>query len=400
MNERRILLVATGGISLYKSVYLVRLLVRGGARVRVVMTRAATRFVTPLTFETLSSNPVRVELFDQRDTPEIPHIDLAGWAERIIVAPATADFMAKMSAGIADDLASSVVCAAGCPVLVAPAMNEGMWLNPATQRNIKTLREDNRVIIEPGSGDLACGETGRGRMMEPEDIKRRIASSFEGGGRLEGVRVLITAGRTEEEIDSVRYISNRSSGKMGFAIAKQAVNMGAEVSLIHGQADFPPPRTDAVTRVKTAAEMKDAVLKLFGGCDVLIMAAAVSDYTPCDPKDKKIKRDKEKLSIELKKTDDILALAGKRKSENQRVIGFALESSGGERKAMRKLKDKNCDFIVLNMIGEKSGFSVPTNKITLFDKSGKLLSTPVVSKEEAAGIILKELLTPERKKKG
>lgn len=400
MNGRRILLVATGGISLYKSVYLVRLLVRGGARVRVVMTRAATRFVTPLTFETLSSNPVRVELFEQRGTPEVPHIDLAGWAERIIVAPATADFMAKMSSGIADDLASSVVCAAGCPVLLAPAMNEGMWLNPATQRNIKTLKEDKRVIIEPGSGELACGDTGRGRMTEPEEIKRRIASTFEDGGRLQGVRVLVTAGRTEEEIDSVRYISNRSSGKMGFAIAEQAMNMGAEVSLIHGPADFPPPRADTVTKVKTAAEMKEAVLKLFGGCDLLIMAAAVSDYTPRDPKEEKIKSDKEKLSLELEKTDDILALAGKRKSGNQRITGFALESSDGERKAVKKLEDKNCDFIVLNMIGEKSGFSVPTNKITIYGKSGKLLSTPVVSKEEAAGIILKELSAGGRKKKG
>jgi phosphopantothenoylcysteine decarboxylase/phosphopantothenate--cysteine ligase len=391
LNGRKILLVATGGISVYKSVYLVRELIRKGARVRVVMSKAATRFVTPLTFETLSNNPVRVDLFDQRDISSVPHVELAAWAERIIVAPATADFIAKICAGIADDLASAVVCAARCPVLVAPAMNDGMWLNPATKRNIETLKEDKRIIIQPGSGELACGDTGKGRMAEPEDIARRIIDSFAGGRKLEGTKVLITAGRTEEDIDQVRYISNRSSGQMGFALARQAVNMGAEVSLIHGIVDLPAPEVNLVRGVKTAVEMKEAVLELFGDCDLFFMVAAVADYTPVLSKEGKIKRDKDSLTIELKKTDDILKHVCKMKSKSQRAVGFALEADGGEQKAMKKLKEKNCDFIVLNMIGERSGFSVPTNKIILYDKSGELLSTQVITKEEAAEIILKEL---------
>jgi phosphopantothenoylcysteine decarboxylase/phosphopantothenate--cysteine ligase len=396
LNERKILLVATGGISVYKSVSLVRLLISEGARVRVVMSESATRFVTPLTFKTLSRNPVLMDLFDQGNLSSVPHIELATWAERIIVAPATADFIAKISTGIADDLASTVVCAARCPVLVAPAMNEGMWLNPATKRNIETLRGDKRIIIYPGSGELASGDIGEGRMAEPEEISRRIIDSFADDREFKGVKVLITAGRTEEDIDQVRYISNRSSGKMGFALARQAVNMGAEVSLIHGIVDLPMPEVDTVRVVKTAAEMKEAVLELFGSCDILIMAAAVADYTPVTPREGKIKRDKDSLAIELKKTDDILERVGKMKSKSQRVIGFALEAGDGEREAMKKLKKKNCDFIVLNMIGEKSGFSVSTNEVTLYNESGKLLSTQVISKEEAAGIILREILADRR----
>jgi phosphopantothenoylcysteine decarboxylase/phosphopantothenate--cysteine ligase len=394
LEGRKILLAVTGGISAYKSAFLVRLLVKSGAVVRVLMTGAATRFVTPLTFEVLSGNPVPMDMFASRSDAPVAHVDLAAWADAVVIAPATADFIAKVAGGIADDLPSTVVCAARCPVWLAPAMNDGMWDNPAVRRNIRILAEDGRRIIDPGEGDLACGTRGAGRMAEPGDIVSDLTLSF-GPGPLSGVRMLITAGRTEEEIDPVRYISNRSSGKMGFALARRAAELGAEVTLVHGPVDVPPPAVSAVRRIGSAAEMKNAVSKAFPKCDVLIMAAAVADYTPASKSRGKIKKGTGGMSLDLEPTADILAGLAGRKKDGQTVVGFALESGDGEASARRKGAAKGCDYIVLNMIGDETGFGTDTNRITVFKGNRKVAGTGLVTKDEAASAIL-EILSKDR----
>ncbi len=387
LHDRNILLIVTGGIAAYKSAFLVRLLVRSGAAVRVVMTDAATAFVAPLTFEVLSGYPVNRDLFAPRAKPGIEHVDLARWAERIVVAPATADFLAKAAGGLADDLASTVLVAARCPVYFAPSMNEAMWRNRAVARNIEIVKRDGHRFIEPGSGDLACGETGSGRMAEPEEIVAALERSF-APGKLAGVRLLVTAGRTEEDIDPVRFISNRSSGRMGFAIAEQARERGAHVTLIHGPVDIPVPAVHSVKRVGTAAGMKSAVTRSFPRCDVLVMAAAVSDYAPVRRAGEKIKRDAGALSIELRPTPDILEAVCKKKRADQIVVGFALETNDGEKNALSKARRKGCDYIVLNRVGEGTGFAAATNRVTMYRGGRKVLETPLVTKADAAAMIL------------
>jgi len=386
LSGKKILLVVTGGIAAYKSAFLVRLLTCGGSEVRVVMSVAATEFVTPLTFEVLSGNPVSLNIFTRRERPAVEHVELSKWADRVVVAPATADIIAKAALGIADEIASTVLCASRAPVIFAPSMNEMMWANRSVQRNIETLKADGRIILAPGSGELACGDVGPGRMAEPEDIVKALEASF-APGALAGVRVLVTAGRTEEEIDPVRYITNRSSGRMGFALASVARSLGAHVTLIHGAVDVPVPRVDAVQRVATAAEMKSAVTKAFSRCDVCIMAAAVSDFAPVKRAAQKIKRRGDTLSLELRATEDILASL-KRRKKNRIVVGFALETESGEANALKKARDKGCDYMVLNAPGEKTGFSVPTNRITLFKGQKKLFTSALISKEDAAYLIL------------
>lgn len=395
MNGKRILLIVTGGIAAYKSAYLVRLLRRGGALVRVVMSEAATEFVTPLTFEVLSGNPVSWDLFAPRDEPDVEHVELATWAERVIIAPATADFLSKAAHGAADDLASTVLTAVRCPVLFAPAMNAGMWENPAVRRNISVLGRDGRRFIEPGEGELACGETGPGRMAEPEEIVEAIRASF-APPILSGVHVLVTAGRTEEDIDEVRYITNRSSGRMGFAVARKAKEMGAKVTLIHGTVDVPPPDVDSVKRVVSADDMRRAVYRAFPRSDVLIMAAAVSDFTPSKKRRGKISRGGEKLSLNLEPTVDILASLVKKKKEDQIVVGFALEADDAEKRAREKSRRKGCDYLVLNRIGEKTGFGVATNHVILYKGARKILDTGLVSKEEAASLLLGKVSSDRR----
>ena len=386
--------MVTGGIAAYKSAYLVRLLICGGAEVRVVMSRAAGEFVTPLTFEALSGNPVLSDMFARRSRPAIVHVELSAWAERVVVAPATAGIIAKAAAGVADDLASTVLCAARAPIYFAPAMNEAMWDNPAVQRNIETLRSDRRVILGPGSGGLACGAAGLGRMMEPEDIVRALEASF-APGDLDGIRVLVTAGRTEEDIDPVRYLTNRSSGRMGFAIAREARARGARVSLIHGAVDVAAPPVDSAEAVRSAADMKQAVVKAFARCDVCVMAAAVSDFAPAKRAAHKIKRTGAPLTLELRPTEDILARL-KRSKGGRIVVGFALETSDGEANAIAKARAKGCDYMVLNSPGERTGFSVATNRITMFKGGRKMLSTGIVSKEEAAALILDAVAADRR----
>ncbi|MBN1163894.1 MAG: bifunctional phosphopantothenoylcysteine decarboxylase/phosphopantothenate--cysteine ligase CoaBC [Candidatus Krumholzibacteriota bacterium] len=398
LDGKNILLIVTGGIAAYKAAYLVRLLKGGGAEVRVILSEAAARFVTPLTFETLSGNPVPSGLFARRDKPAVQHVEYSGWAERIIVAPATADFIAKAALGLADDLPSTVLCAAGCPVFLAPAMNDRMWANPAVRRNLDTLQRDGRVIIEPASGELACGSEGSGRMREPEEIVSALEDSF-GAGPLRGVRFLVTAGRTEEEIDPVRYISNRSTGRMGCALAARAAALGAEVNLIHGPVDFPLTGIGSRREVKTAAQMKSAVSRAFGKCDVLVMAAAVADYRPVRRAGEKLKRTGERLSLEFIPTVDILESLKGKKRPDQIVVGFALESAKGEKNALEKGKRKGCDYLALNMISDRTGFNSPTNQVTLFRGGIKLWETPLITKEEVAAVILDELLKDKRLKK-
>ncbi|HEY5132277.1 MAG TPA: bifunctional phosphopantothenoylcysteine decarboxylase/phosphopantothenate--cysteine ligase CoaBC [Candidatus Krumholzibacteriaceae bacterium] len=397
LSGKKILLVVTGGISAYKSAVLVRLLTCRGSEVRVVMSAAATEFVTPLTFEVLSGNRVSLNIFTRRERPAVEHVELSKWADRVVVAPATADIIAKAALGVADEIASTVLCSSRSPVIFAPAMNEIMWANKAVQRNIETLRADGRIILEPGSGALACGDAGPGRMAEPEDIVKALEASF-APGDLAGVRVLVTAGRTEEEIDPVRYITNRSSGRMGFAIATAARARGAHVTLIHGAVDVPVPRVDAVQGVTTAAEMKSAVTKVFKRCDVCIMAAAVSDFAPVKREVQKIKRKGETLSLELRATEDILASL-KNKKKDQIVVGFALETANGEANALKKAREKGCDYMALNAPGEKTGFSVPTNRITLFRGQAKLFTSALLSKEDAATVILDALAADRRVKR-
>ncbi|MDD3643005.1 MAG: bifunctional phosphopantothenoylcysteine decarboxylase/phosphopantothenate--cysteine ligase CoaBC [Candidatus Krumholzibacteria bacterium] len=396
LAQRKILCIVTGGISAYKSAWLVRLLVRRGASVRVLMTAAAQRFVAPLTFEVLSGNPVPLDMFAPRSWVE--HVDLAQWAERIVVAPATADFIGRIAAGLADDLPAAAVCAARCPVLIAPAMNDGMWANPAVRRNIERLVADGRTIIDPGTGELACGTEGTGRMAEPEEIAGAVEASF-GGRPLEGVRVLITAGRTEEDIDRVRYISNRSSGRMGFALARRALELGARVTLVHGPADLPAPAADEVKRVGSAAEMRAAVMQALPRCDILVMAAAVADFTPSRTGRGKMRRSDGPVSLELSPTGDILAGACAKRRAGQIMVGFALEESGGEAAAKRKLRGKGCDYIVLNTIGPRTGFGAETNRVTVFRGTAKVAETAIVSKDEAAAAVFDALLGDSRLRK-
>jgi phosphopantothenoylcysteine decarboxylase/phosphopantothenate--cysteine ligase len=396
LADRKILCVVTGGISAYKSAWLVRLLVRRGASVRVLMTAAAQRFVTPLTFEVLSGNPVPLDLFAPRSRVE--HVELASWAELIVVAPATADFIGRVASGLADDLPSAVVCAARCPVVMAPAMNDGMWANPAVRRNLDALAADGRTIIEPGRGELACGAEGTGRMAEPEEIAGAVEGFF-GARPLEGVRVLITAGRTEEDIDGVRYISNRSSGRMGFALARRAVSLGARVALVHGPVDVGVPAVDEVTRVGSAAEMRAAVMRALPRCDVLIMAAAVADFTPSQKGRGKMRRAEGPVFLELSPTDDILAGASAKRRAGQIIVGFALEEGDDDTAARRKLREKGCDYIVLNSIGPRTGFGVETNRVIIFRGTKKVGATALVSKDEAAAAVFDALLGDRRLRK-
>lgn len=363
-----------------------------------MMTGAAARFVTPLTFEVLSENPVPLDMFERRDEPSVGHIEMAGWPDAIVVAPATADFLGRVAAGLAGDLPAAVLCASSAPVWFAPAMNDGMWANPAVQRSIGILKADGKHFIDPGSGELACGTEGPGRMAEPAEIFAAVERSFH-PGPLDGVRFLVTAGRTEEEIDPVRYISNRSSGRMGFAIAERAKELGAEVTLIHGPVAIDVPRVDSAIPVRSAAQMKNAVSKAFPRCDVLVMAAAVADFAPERRAPVKMKKGEADVVMKLKRTPDILASLRKAKKPGQIVVGFALESEKGEENAVRKITEKGCDYLVLNMVGKGTGFEAGTNSVTLFKGVKKLAATSVIPKKEAAAAVIDMLLGDRRLKR-
>jgi phosphopantothenoylcysteine decarboxylase/phosphopantothenate--cysteine ligase len=386
-----LVLGVTGGIACYKAVELVRLLVKDGFVVQVIMTRGAMEFVTPLTFQTLSGMPVATETFNLTQESEIGHINLADSADLFVIAPATANVIGKIAAGIADDLLTTVLMATKAPVLIAPAMNIHMYENPILQENVRKLRRLGYHFIEPAEGYLACGYEGKGRLPEPEKILEEIRRLLKKKD-LVGEKLLITAGPNREPLDPVRYLSNRSSGKMGYALARAAIRRGAEVALISGPTELEPPAGARLTSVTTAAEMRHAVLEEFSGCTAVIMAAAVSDYRPVDFARKKIKRGKGPIELRLEPNPDILKEISARKN-GKMLVGFAAETGKLVANAAKKLKDKNLDMIVANNVSEAgAGFDVDTNVATILDRAGTVRSLPLMSKDELAEQILDHLL--------
>jgi phosphopantothenoylcysteine decarboxylase / phosphopantothenate---cysteine ligase len=398
LKGRKILLGVTGGIAAYKAATIIRLLVREGAEVKVIMTPLAKEFITPLTLATLSKNPILVDFFDPEDGRWNSHVDLALWSDLFLIAPATANTIGKMAGGIADNLLLTSYLSARCPVFLAPAMDVDMLENPATQRNLDTLKSFGNNIIDPGVGELASGLSGKGRMAEPEDIVREIKSFFSKKKiaelPLKGFRVFINAGPTVEPIDPVRFISNHSSGRMGVALADNAASMGAEVTLVLGPVNIiPSDERVKIVRVKTAAEMKEASVSAFKKCDIAILAAAVADFTPEVVAHSKIKRSGDEMVIRLKPTDDIAALLGSLKKK-QLLAGFALETDNEMDNAIGKLKRKNLDMIVLNSLREEgAGFGHDTNRITIIDRSNNIDKFELKTKGEVAVDILQKIIS-------
>jgi phosphopantothenoylcysteine decarboxylase/phosphopantothenate--cysteine ligase len=381
----------TGGIACYKAVELVRLLVKTGYRVQVIMTRGAMEFVTPLTFQTLSGNPVATETFNLTQESEIGHINLADSADLFVIAPATANVIGKIANGIADDLLTTVVMATQAPVLIAPAMNIHMFENPILQENLRKLRRIGYHMMEPAEGFLACGYEGKGRLPEPEAIFAEIQRLLSKKD-LTGEKFLITAGPNREPLDPVRYISNRSSGKMGYALAKAALRRGAEVTLVSGPTALDPPSGARLIAVTTAAEMHDAVLKEFATCTAVVMAAAVTDYRPAAVAEQKIKRGKGPMELRLEPNPDILKAVGQ-KRDGKVLIGFAAETEDLAANAEKKLRAKNLDMISANNVAEAgSGFDGDTNIATIIDRTGAKRSLPLMSKDELADCIYDHFL--------
>jgi len=392
-----VVLGVTGGIACYKAVELVRLLIKGGFRVQVIMTRSAMEFVTPLTFQTLSGNPVATETFNLTQESEIGHINLADSADLFVIAPATANVIGKIAGGIADDLLTTVVMATQAPVLIAPAMNIHMYENPILQENLRKLRRIGYHLMEPAEGFLACGYEGKGRLPEPEAILAEI-QQLTSKKDLSGERFLITAGPNREPLDPVRYISNRSSGKMGYALAKVALRRGAEVALVSGPTALEPPSGARLIAVTTAAEMQAAVLKEFAACTAVVMAAAVTDYRPVTVAGQKIKRGKGPLDLRLEPNPDILKTLGE-KRDGKVLIGFAAETEDLNANAEKKLRAKNLDMIVANNVAEAgSGFDGDTNIATIIDRTGAQRSLPLMSKDELADCIYDHFLALKSKR--
>ena len=392
--NRKVLLGVSGSIAAYKAAALVRDLVKAGAQVQVVMTRSAHDFVTPLTLSTLSGRPVLTDLISGEGTWN-DHVHLARWADVMLIAPLSANTLSKLAHGQCDNLLLACFLSATCPIYVAPAMDLEMYRDASTQANLGLLRERNVRTIGPESGELASGLSGEGRMTEPEDIVARLYHDLIGNSKLQGKRMLVTAGPTQEAIDPVRYIGNRSSGKMGFAIAEEAARRGAEVHLVTGPVslliDIPGvERTD----VTSAAEMAQACKEQAPACDIVIMCAAVADFRPVRPADSKIKKQDGMLAMDLEPTEDILAWMGKHKPSTQMLVGFALETNDAERHAQGKLERKNLDMIVLNTLqDEGAGFGHDTNKVTLLARGTKTIPLPLMSKAETARAILDHIET-------
>lgn len=392
MKGKHIVLGITGSIAAYKACTLIRLFVKAGAEVQVVITPAGKEFITPITLSALTSKPVISDFFAQRDGTWNSHVDLGQWADAMVIAPATASTIAKMAHGVADNMLMTTYLSMKAPTFLAPAMDLDMFAHPATQENLKRLRTYGNHIIEPATGELASHLVGKGRMEEPERIFSVIERFFHTTQQLKGKRVLITAGPTYERIDPVRFIGNHSSGKMGFALAEECATRGAAVELIAGpvqlQSHHPSiHRTDVVS----AAEMYDAATRLFPAMDAGILCAAVADFTPEKQADNKIKRGKEDMFLTLKPTQDIAAVLGRMKRTSQRLVGFALETTNEQENARRKLERKNLDFIVLNSLNDPgAGFTHDTNKITLIAADNEI-SFPLKTKTEVAQDIIDKL---------
>jgi len=386
LQGKHIVLGVTGGIAAYKAAYLVRDFVLGGAEVRVVMTENAKKFVTPLTFSTLSQNPVYTEFFNSENGEWHSHVKLGVWADLFVVAPATANTIAKMAAGIADNLLTTTFLSARCKTVVVPAMDLDMYANPATQTNLETLRSRGVIVMEPASGLLASGLEGKGRMPEPDEIYNFTAKVLAGQDSLSKKKVLITAGPTYENIDPVRFIGNYSTGKMGYAIADECAARGADVTVVSGPVSIKPKYSGVkVISVRSAQEMYDAASGLFPKADITVLSAAVADFTPKVKADKKIKREKDDLTLELKPTVDIAAALGAQKKRGQVFVGFALETNDEEVNAKGKLERKNFDFIVLNSLRNLGTcFGSDNNLIKIIDSNGKESEYPLKSKVEVA----------------
>lgn len=391
LNGKKILLCVTGGIAVYKAAALTSKLAQAGAEVRVILSESAAEFVNPLTFQALSHNDVYTNTFDEKDSKKIAHIQLADWADLVVVAPATANIIGKLAGGIADNMISTTLLAATSPVWIVPAMNVHMYDHPAVKRNIERLKEYHCTFIEPAEGYLACGYVGKGRMEEPELIVEKIIDYFtEKRGTLSGKTVVITAGPTREKIDPVRYLTNHSTGKMGYAIAEEAQALGARVILISGPVHINPPQGVEVIDVESAEEMYHAVLQYFDEANIVIKSAAVADYRPKFSSDQKIKKQPGDQVIELERTKDILLELGKRKA-GQVLIGFAAETDHVDEYAQKKLRSKNADMIVANNVHEKgAGFGIDTNIVTFHKRNGEKLELPLLSKKEVATKILEE----------
>lgn len=387
LGTRRIVVALTGGIACYKACEIVRLLVQAGAEVRVIMTAGAREFVTPLTLQTLSGHPVATDTFDPGQESQIGHIRLADEADVVLVAPATANALAKAAHGIADDLLGTVLLATRAPVVVAPAMNVNMWEHPATRDNVERLRERGVHVVGPASGLLACGWEGAGRLAEPADVVEAVRAALTPQD-LAGEHVLISAGPTREAVDPVRYLSNHSSGKMGFALARVARRRGATVTLVAGPTALPPPPGVTCVRVESAREMAEALDAAWPRATVLVMAAAVADYAPARPAPQKMKKQDAALSLPLARTRDILTSLAARKGRRL-VVGFAAETQHLPAEARRKLRAKRLDLVVGNDVtAPGAGFGSDTNVVHLFDADGGDVALPVLPKEEVASRIL------------
>ena len=393
LTGREIVLGVTGGIAAYKSAEIVSRLRHLGANVHVIMTRNATEFITPLTFQTLSANQTVTDTFSAPEYWNVEHVALAKRAEIFVIAPATANILAKMAAGIADDMLSTTVLATKAPILVAPAMNTGMWTAEATQRNLKTLKECGVRTIGPESGRLACGDEGAGRMSEPEAIVEEIYRILTKKRDYAGTKVLITAGATRERLDPVRFITNDSSGKMGFAIAEAARDRGAEVTVIHGSVSAEIPAGIRTIRIETARELYDAMMAEAGKQDVIIQAAAVCDYRPAEQKDRKIKKEKGKtLVLELTENPDIARAVGEQKRAGQTLVGFAAETDHVQQNAQKKLAAKNLDMIVANDVTKPgAGFNTDTNIAALIT-ADRIIEEPLQTKRQLAEKILDRVM--------
>lgn len=391
LSQAHIVLGVTGGIAAYKAADLASKLVQAGATVDVVMTEAAARFVGPLTFQALTGRPVHLDPFRLLEQTEMPHLSLAQRADVLVIAPATANTLAKLAHGLADNLLCAVALATRAPLILAPAMDTDMWEHPATQENLETLRRHGAWIVGPGEGRLASGRIGRGRMAEVPEILGTIRLVLGRDGPLAGKQVLVTAGGTQEPLDPVRYLGNRSSGKMGYALAQTALDRGASVTLVSAPTALPIPVGAERVEVRTAEEMRDAVLAALPGCDILVMAAAVADFRPAEVVGHKIKKGAAGLTLHLERTPDILAEVAAQRERSGRpvlVVGFAAETEDLLRNARAKLEAKRLDLIVANDVSSPdSGFGADTNRVTLLDRYGLEQALPLLPKEEVAGRI-------------
>ena len=392
LKGKTVILGITGGIACYKAAELTSLLVKQHADVNVIMTKGAMEFMSPLTFEALTGNKVHTDVFDKDSGTEIPHISLSGRADALIIAPATANVIAKLAHGLADDMLTSCVLAAECPKIIAPAMNTRMYENPVTQDNIEILRKYGWRVITPDSGRLACGDTGKGKLPAPEKLLESVINEIALPKDMKGLRVLVTAGATKESLDPVRFITNHSTGKMGYALAKNAARRGADVTLVTGSDILPDPEFINTVHIKSARDMFEAV-KEYSHCDIIVKAAAVADYRPASVAGDKIKKSDSDASIELERTDDILKYLGENKKDGQLLCGFSMETRDLLENSKKKLIKKNLDMICANNLRvEGAGFGTETNVITMITKDGET-ELPLMSKDTAANEIFSKLLT-------